>query len=82
MTTKVTKVNRSNQATMPRVLVLMSSKLLILDEKLKFKYEIPLGEMAKASTSSQGDDLMVLHVAISQENKALSKGDHMFYCPQ
>lgn len=82
MTTKVTKMNRSNRATMPRVLVLMSSRLLILDEKLKFKYEIPLGEMAKASTSSQGDDLMVLHVAISQENKALSKGDHMFYCPQ
>lgn len=80
MAVKVLKVNRSNQAQLPRILVLTSTRVLILDERLKLKYDVALGEIVKVSTSSQGDTLMVVHVALSQDNKGTSKGDHMFYC--
>ena len=52
----------------------------MLDEKIKVKYEIKLSDVVKVSCSSQGDTLLVIHVAMNELDKATSKGDHLFYC--
>eukprot|EP00043_Microstomoeca_roanoka_P019563 m.222390 g.222390 ORF g.222390 m.222390 type:complete len:1269 (+) comp17020_c3_seq1:113-3919(+) len=77
---RVQKINRSNGHIVDRSIILCPHQFLILDEKMKLKYNIALGDIQQFSTSSQSDTLVVLHVEQDREKKSTSKGDHMFYC--
>ena len=76
---KCGKVNRSNGQMVDRYIVLAGDKILLLDDKLRLKYDIPLTSITKLSTTSQGDSLLVLHVDYNASTKGLSKGDHVLY---
>ncbi|EDQ85472.1 uncharacterized protein MONBRDRAFT_29200 [Monosiga brevicollis MX1] len=75
------KMHRSNGQLVDRFVVLTANRLLILDDKLRLKYDIPVNSdtITRVSCTSQGDSLLVIHVASNKESKALSKGDHVLY---
>jgi myosin-1 len=76
---KCGKVNRSNGQMVDRYIVLAADRLLLLDDKLRLKYDLPLASITKLSTTSQGDSLLIVHVDFNTSSKALSKGDHVLY---
>eukprot|EP00049_Salpingoeca_infusionum_P014796 m.281237 g.281237 ORF g.281237 m.281237 type:complete len:1273 (+) comp15751_c6_seq10:306-4124(+) len=76
----VEKIHRSSGDVVPRKLILTDSHILVLDEKFQLKYQLPIDSLTGVSTSTQSDNLIVLHIDLDKERKEASKGDYLFYC--
>lgn len=72
-----TKFNRSNGATVERLIVICSNGAVICESGLKFKYFIQYSSLLQVSVSSQIDNTFVMHVEVGAD-KATKKGDHLF----
>ena len=77
---QVEKINRSDGKPAERIFVVTSQGLIITDVKFRLKYRIMFEDIKGLSASSHGDNVFVVHVALST-SKGTKKGDHMFVSP-
>eukprot|EP00112_Aurelia_sp_Birch-Aquarium-sp1_P006606 Seg1725.5 transcript_id=Seg1725.5/GoldUCD/mRNA.D3Y31 product="Unconventional myosin-Ib" protein_id=Seg1725.5/GoldUCD/D3Y31 len=77
----VSKINRSNRKDVPKILMLSSSELMILNPKsLQPLYIIGLADVGKVTTSPFSDATVVFHTKEDKNVKSLKKGDFVFHC--
>ncbi|KAJ6665212.1 hypothetical protein lerEdw1_004261, partial [Lerista edwardsae] len=73
----VSKINRANGKCASRIFLLTKNNVLLADQKSgNIKSEVPLGDVAKVSMSSQNDGFFAVH--LKEGSEAAGKGDFLF----
>ncbi|XP_025903347.1 unconventional myosin-Ib isoform X6 [Nothoprocta perdicaria] len=72
----VNKINRANGKATSRIFLLTKNNVLLADQKSgNIKSEVPLGDVAKVSMSSQNDGFFAVH--LKEGSGAAGKGDFL-----
>ncbi|XP_068670117.1 unconventional myosin-Ib-like isoform X8 [Montipora foliosa] len=76
----VLKINRKDGKTVPQILTISDSEVLVLDPKsLQLKYNVDLGDIQKISVSPLKDGVIVFHLRSDKQDKNYLKGDFAFH---
>lgn len=76
----VLKINRKDGKTVPQILTISDSEVLVLDPKsLQLKYNVDLGDIQKISVTPLKDGVIVFHVRSDKQDKNYLKGDFAFH---